>query len=416
MSSRDTVEDSGELQDTQGVADSRTGEASLHKSSSQHVELPKFQERTSAEPQQTGSNIEPAIQNDKLMQPADSAEDTTDAESDKDLVVVATSSKRKREISEELPSCLPPRVSGLSLKKRLRSEQPEFQRFEIPSTPERRILVSPKLRQTTPENFIDLEAGSLSFEHADESENGDVEDTHVEDEGAWQEAREYLTETSRSHSNIESKFETAPEDLDLEIPAPEGGWDPLDGEDSEEDDRYDDEEEDTYDDEAEDDQVSTPKTSTVHRTAADTQALFQAQTLPSDLDVPEPPQGWDTMDEPASSPPMLPGKPQPVVLDQAAVNAILDRWIDDHVEEKIAMETLEIALKCANLDPDLADKALESLLRNGTIPDGVRGIWTAKDDACLVAVDARDIDRVTRKHGQEAFDKRYEFLRNYEAD
>ena len=338
----------------------------------------------------------------------DSAEDTIDPESDKDLVVVTTSSKRKREVSEELPSCLPPRVSGPSSKKRLRSEQPEFQRFEIPSTPERRIMVSSKFRRTPPEDVIDFEAGGSTVEHADDSEKDDAEGIYTGDGEGWQEAREHLTETSRSHSNNESKFETAPEDLGLDIPAPEGGWDTLDGEDSEEEDRSDDEEE--------DDQVSTPKTSTVRRTAADTQALFQAQTLPSDLDVPEPPQGWDTMDEPASSPPMLPGKPQLVVLDQAVVNIIFDRWIDRHVGKGVPMESLETALKCANLDPDLADKALESLLRKGTIPDGVRGLWTAKDDACLVAVDARDIDRVTRKHGQEAFDKRYEFLRNYDAD
>ena len=395
------------------------------------MELSKSRERTSAEPQQIVSSIEPAIQNDNLMPPEDSVEDTTDPESDKDPARVATSSKRKREISEELPSCLGPRVCGPNPAKRPRLKQPEFQRLEVPSTPERRLSHNADLRWTPTENVINLEANNSVVEHADEIGNGPPEDVLIEDEGAWQEAREYLTETSRSHSNNESKFETAPEDLGLEIPAPEGGWDVLDEDDSKEDDGYDEEEDEEYDgeeeeeeydgeeeeeyDDEEDDQVSTPKMSTVRRTAADTQALFQAQTVPSDLDVPDPPEGWDIVDERASSPPMLPGKPQPVVLDQSAVNAILDRWIDSHMEQGVATETLEMALKCANLDPDIADKALESLLRNGTIPDGVRGIWTAEDDACLVAIDARDIDRVTRKHGQEAFDKRYEFLRNYEA-
>ena len=244
--------------------------------------------------------------------------------------------------------------------------------------------------------IVDVEEENSLSEDTAESSRKDGEIADDEDETAFKEAHEYVQETSRSHSNNGTNFDTAPEDLDFHVVPPEGGW-----------------EEASEDDE---DQLFVQEMSTRPSAGRDTQAIFRSQMQMLDLDVAEPAEGWDALAAPPSSPPVLPQNPAAPVLDQAQINAILDRWIDNHVEEGVEMETLEIALKCASLDPELADEALESLLRDGTIPENVKGIWTVKDDACFGAADARDVDSVIRKHGQEALDRRYDFLRNYEAE
>jgi telomeric repeat-binding factor 2-interacting protein 1 len=40
----------------------------------------------------------------------------------------------------------------------------------------------------------------------------------------------------------------------------------------------------------------------------------------------------------------------------------------------------------------------------------MRGVWTEEDDRCLESQDARDVERVTKKHGDRLFQARWEYL------
>ena len=64
----------------------------------------------------------------------------------------------------------------------------------------------------------------------------------------------------------------------------------------------------------------------------------------------------------------------------------------------------------------LADVVLAKLEENGELPADVRGVWTGEDDRALESADARDVQRVLKKHGQEGFEGRWRFLRNWRGE
>ena len=61
------------------------------------------------------------------------------------------------------------------------------------------------------------------------------------------------------------------------------------------------------------------------------------------------------------------------------------------------------------MNPDLVDKVLKYITSGKDIPD-IPGVWTAEDDRCLEGTDARAIERLSKKHGAEYFDTRFEYL------
>ena len=63
------------------------------------------------------------------------------------------------------------------------------------------------------------------------------------------------------------------------------------------------------------------------------------------------------------------------------------------------------------MNPDLADKVLHRLVSGKGIPNDIPGVWTAEDDRCIEGQDARSVDRVLKKHGEEFFNSRWEYLR-----
>ena len=58
----------------------------------------------------------------------------------------------------------------------------------------------------------------------------------------------------------------------------------------------------------------------------------------------------------------------------------------------------------------LADKVFDSLRDGNGVPEDTRGIWTEEDDEDLLGGDARAVERVRRKHGDEGVEGRWEVL------
>lgn len=90
----------------------------------------------------------------------------------------------------------------------------------------------------------------------------------------------------------------------------------------------------------------------------------------------------------------------------------LDEWIDSRLRTGKAKNERQVikALRCTSMDPDLADQVLSYLVAGKGIPQDMRGVWTPEDDKCLEGTDARNIDRLLKKHGTELYNRRFEYL------
>ncbi|KAL3437314.1 Rap1 Myb domain-containing protein [Aspergillus tetrazonus] len=104
--------------------------------------------------------------------------------------------------------------------------------------------------------------------------------------------------------------------------------------------------------------------------------------------------------------PFLPSSPVP----EEAPEQDIDSWIDSRVRAGKGSEDQVIeALQCTSMDPELAEKVLESLTAGKGIPTNMRGVWTAQDDRDLEAQNTRDIQRVIEKHG-DLLNYRWDYL------
>jgi hypothetical protein len=90
----------------------------------------------------------------------------------------------------------------------------------------------------------------------------------------------------------------------------------------------------------------------------------------------------------------------------------IDEWIEQRLRMGKAKNEQQIitALRCTTMDPDLADQVLDYLAAGKGIPQHMRGVWTAEDDASMEGTDARNIDRLLKKHGTELYNARFEYL------
>lgn len=96
--------------------------------------------------------------------------------------------------------------------------------------------------------------------------------------------------------------------------------------------------------------------------------------------------------------------------DEEAVHD-LDEWIEERLRtRKVNEEQILTALRCTTMDQDLADRVLDHLAAGKGIPRDMRGVWTAEDDACLEGTNARDIERLLKKHGTKLYNKRFKYL------
>ncbi|MCJ1387555.1 hypothetical protein MMC18_000398 [Xylographa bjoerkii] len=328
------------------------------------------------------------------------AEDRVEPAAEEDITIIRRSPKRKQEdLVEEFPQSSPPNLERNPYTKRRRVEVAPSRQKEIPSTPERSPL-SIRRHPPTPVqyNVINLEEDESDVELAEEEEDGEYDDLPD------QQVSQSLSEPEQALAEMRDVFRDPRRLKDFIIPRPEGDWD----------------EEDLQ---AQlDDEIEVAETITRRE---DTQAILQGQTPAFDFSVPEPEEDWDLlMQPPPSSPPVAANEAGDYIkdelpeelMDEEEMITILEKWLDTRIESGIDAEILGVALKSTNNDPELADIVLESLNMDEGIPVDIRGIWTEEDDECLEAVDARKINAMIEKHGQEGLDKRYDFLRKYNAN
>ncbi|MCJ1380294.1 hypothetical protein MMC17_003397 [Xylographa soralifera] len=327
-------------------------------------------------------------------------ENSIDSTTGEDLTILSKSLKRERDDSvRELPRSSPPSPQQSPYIKRRRLEIGSPVKKEIPSTPERSPL-SIRRHPPTPlqYNIIKLEEEESDMDSAEEDEDGDY------NELPEQPASQSLSEPEQALAEMRDVFKDPQRLMDFEIPAPEGGWDENDFQADP------------------DDELEIAETGYRRE---DTQAILLGQTPAFDFSIPEPEEGWDLlMQPPPSSPPVPVDEAGDYVndewseelMDEEEMIAILEKWLDTRMESGIDAETLGRALKSTNNDPELADLVLESLDKDEGVPTDISGIWTEEDDECLEAVDARKINAMIEKHGQAGLDKRYDFLRKYNAN
>ena len=112
--------------------------------------------------------------------------------------------------------------------------------------------------------------------------------------------------------------------------------------------------------------------------------------------------------------PFLPPSPEPDDGEESDEEDLpdVDGWIARQLARGITDEaTIIDVLRSVTMNQDLADKVLENWDPSTSIPDNVRGIWTAEDDKGLEATDGRDVERVITKHGEDFTNTRWEYLR-----
>ncbi|MCJ1309809.1 hypothetical protein MMC25_003470 [Agyrium rufum] len=162
------------------------------------------------------------------------------------------------------------------------------------------------------------------------------------------------------------------------------------------------------------------------RRAEDTQAIFDAETQQADLMIPAPLEGWDdieddsqetfrTASQGSNHSPRKNGSRKRAEPNPTDVNAQIDEWIDDQLSKGVQQDYVQMALLATNIDLDLAEIALHSLVRSGRLPN-IKGVWSAMDDRKLNAVDAREIAYLETKHGRDGFHRRYKFLKELNSD
>jgi telomeric repeat-binding factor 2-interacting protein 1 len=91
-------------------------------------------------------------------------------------------------------------------------------------------------------------------------------------------------------------------------------------------------------------------------------------------------------------------------------NSNISSWVQAQVAKGAEISTVLDALRYTSMEPVLAKKLLKILVAGEPVPDNMRGVWTEEDDRCLRSQDARDVERVTKKHGDRLFQARWEYL------
>jgi len=398
---------------TAPVSPEEIDEAPLHKSPSRK---PGSSMVSSRSPLQERIVDKPSLQKAEIVRTAStssSEEESVDPRSLRVLQDSNRSPKRKwATVESNAPTSSPPSYLISQSVKRQRVEEGVARPTEIPSTPERSPLTE---RRITPivikREIVDLE----DDESAVDQEEGDDDEEEAEEEAEDEEYDEVdpprapsqsLSEPDYHHTKPWSISKGPRRRLDFDIPPPVGGWDDDDDDDS--------------------GSLRGPEIVSTRRGRQDTQALLR-ETPQMDFTVAEPDEGWDLFVPPLPSSPPAPvsqttageddrdSTPEEMMTERDLI-AKLESWIDTRIDSGVDVDLVDLALKSAGNNPDLAEVVLEAFQRGEGVPDDVRGVWTEEDDGCLEAVDARRIDKVIGKHGREALDRRYEFLRLYNEE
>ncbi|OKO98294.1 hypothetical protein PENSUB_9392 [Penicillium subrubescens] len=88
----------------------------------------------------------------------------------------------------------------------------------------------------------------------------------------------------------------------------------------------------------------------------------------------------------------------------------ISSWVNAQAARGAEVATVLDALRYTSMEPVLAKKLLKILKAGDPVPENMRGVWTEEDDRCVESQDARDVERVTTKHGDRLFQARWEYL------
>ncbi|KAJ5825609.1 hypothetical protein N7474_002747 [Penicillium riverlandense] len=89
----------------------------------------------------------------------------------------------------------------------------------------------------------------------------------------------------------------------------------------------------------------------------------------------------------------------------------LNSWIDSRIVRRGVDESEVIdTLRRTSMNPIIADKVLKLIAAGQDIPTDMPGFWTPEDDQCLEGGDKYGVERVLKKHGDEAVTTRWEYL------
>ncbi|KAJ5125831.1 uncharacterized protein N7443_008875, partial [Penicillium atrosanguineum] len=142
---------------------------------------------------------------------------------------------------------------------------------------------------------------------------------------------------------------------------------------------------------------SSPRTQSMHNPMHESLGNSHGQTDPNFLDLP-----------------FLSSSPEPDDGEESEEEDLpdVDGWINMQLARGgVDEDTIIAVLRSATMDQGLADKVLENWGAGSAVPDSMPGVWTAEDDRCLEAGDARDVQRVMTKHGEKLLNTRWEYLR-----
>lgn len=165
----------------------------------------------------------------------------------------------------------------------------------------------------------------------------------------------------------------------------------------------------------------------------ETQNLFNTQPSLAFNDLPPPPGGWSALASPTGEPSFPPPAHSSQSLsgsdvdsDSSSPPTDLSTFLSSHLPSSLSPTEVDeheahllralftVTTSSANdLKPSdyaLADTVYTHLQRTGSIPGNLKGVWTEEDDERLFGGDAREIDRVRRKHGDEALRGRWVIL------
>ncbi|KAF3388524.1 hypothetical protein F1880_003695 [Penicillium rolfsii] len=88
----------------------------------------------------------------------------------------------------------------------------------------------------------------------------------------------------------------------------------------------------------------------------------------------------------------------------------ISSWVNAQVARGAEVSIVLDALRYTSMEPVLAKKLLKILKAGDPVPENMRGVWTEEDDRCVESPNTRDVERVTKKHGDRLFQARWEYL------
>ena len=331
---------------------------------------------------------------------------------DKDLDSDTEGMKRKYAVLEdEVPSSSPPET--LRSPKRTRTHASEPPR-EIASTPDKNPVRSGN-RPDSPlfvgseddindgesdleDKYFSVPEGSIGRQPSDTLSEPDrvIFDTQGILQDETQQIDLDVPAPGEPNNDGDLFLREATQAIDLDVPPPDEGWD----------------DEDTGAEASSESESIIPEIYEKQNIRQGSQAFFRGQTIAPDFDVAEPEGGWDEVI--LSSQPLMPSS-SPAESEASDVDAQTEAWINAHVGGGLSVEDVLTSLKSTSMDTDLAEYVLESLKTKRQFPKHRKGVWTESDDEDLRATDARKIQRLESKHGEDGLASRWDFLRFYGA-